>query len=201
LTFNWRVRVLTPVVGPWSVTQKFITQLTVPAMNAPINLAAGPFTAAGTVSLTPTLSWQASKSATGYELQVFKDATMNETVVDLTGPKALGATNAYTITSSLGYNKTFYWRVKAITATASTDWSGLATFTTMDVPPVVAPPVIITSQPPVTISIPPAVTTSVVITQAPETKISPTYIWAIIIIGAVLVLAVIVLIVRTRRPV
>jgi hypothetical protein len=33
------------------------------------------------------------------------------------------------------------------------------------------------------------------------TEIAPTYIWAIIIIGAILVIAVIVLIVRTRRSV
>jgi hypothetical protein len=74
-------------------------------------------------------------------------------------------------------------------------------FTTLALPEASAPPVIITQAPAVTVSTPQATSTQIVITQAAEKTTNPTYIWAIIIIGAVLVLAVIILIVRTRRSV
>ena len=66
------------------------------------------------------------------------------------------------------------------------------------------PPVVVTEQPPVTITvdIPPAPPATTITQAAPVVeKISEGYIYAIIIIGAVLVIAVIVLIVRTRRSV
>jgi len=197
--YNWRVRVWTPVVGPWSATNAFTTQMGIAGFNAPVLLSADNGIAYTGVS--PAFQWQAIKAATGYEFQLSKSSDMSNPIVDLTGANALGPVNAYKYTGILANNTTYYFRVRAFTATSKTDWSGVVAFTTVSIPEASAPPIIITTQPQVTITIPPATTTNVVITQAANKEISPTYIWAIIIIGAVLVLAVIVLIVRTRRPV
>ena len=155
------------------------------------------------VQLKPTFNWGNVLGATSYEFQLATDIGMTAFVTNLTGDKALGPVQTYTVTSALKNSTTYYWRVRGISATSNTNWTNVMSFTTMDVAEVSAPPVIITTQPQatITVAIPPATTTQVVITQAATKEISPTYIWAIIIIGAVLVLAVIVLIVRTRRPV
>jgi NADH:ubiquinone oxidoreductase subunit 6 (subunit J) len=73
----------------------------------------------------------------------------------------------------------------------------------MDEPVPTQPPVTVTDTT-ITVEIPEQPTpTSTTITQPPQVveKISEGYIYAIIIIGAVLVIAVIILIVRTRRSV
>ena len=73
-------------------------------------------------------------------------------------------------------------------------------------PPTSAPPVV-TIPPQVTPTITvvlPSSTSTVITVPGPTNvtnQVNPSYIWAVIIIGAVLVIAVIVLIVRTRRSV
>jgi len=98
---------------------------------------------------------------------------------------------AETKTSSTGYKydgklsnaSTYFWRVRGIEPT-TTDWSPVASFTTEKKP---VPPVVV--EPPA----PPL--------PAPPPVVTPAIIWAIIAIGAILGIAVIVLIVRTRRTV
>ena len=91
---------------------------------------------------------------------------------------------------------TYFWRVKALTPVES-DWSTVANFIVaeeaVEPPPTTTTIVLPTQEPPTitTFTVPPDVVE----------KVNPAYIWAIIIIGAVLVIAVIVLIVRTRRSV
>lgn len=200
LGFNWRVRVSAPVYSPWSTTGTYTTEASVAGPHAPQNLVTDDGLALTT--LTPSFQWDQIKYATGYEFQLSANSDMSAPIVDLTGANALGPVNAYKYAGApLNNNKTYYWRVKGLTASSNTDWSSVTAFTTMDVPPVVAPPVIITSQPAVTIVNPTPTQTNITFTQPATKEINPNYIWAIIIIGAVLVLAVIVLIVRTRRPV
>jgi len=98
--------------------------------------------------------------------------------------------------------KTYFWRVKAL-APVEGDWSSIANFTVaLPVETSTTPQVTVTQvpAPSFTITQPPA-TSIVMPTQPPDEVINPAYIWVIIIIGAVLVIAVIVLIVRTRRSV
>ena len=207
-TYYWMVRAKTPVLGPWSAPQTLLTQLAATTSNAPEILGGGGSgsTANGgyNVALSPTFNWGYVEDATGYAFQLSKgpDFTVAATlIVDLTGANALGNVNAYLLTSPLNYSTTYYWRVMGISATSSSDWSPTVAFTTMAAPTTAPPPVTITQAAAPTINVPQATSTQIVITQAPTKEINPTYIWAIIIIGAVLVLAVIVLIVRTRRSV
>jgi hypothetical protein len=78
----------------------------------------------------------------------------------------------------LDNSTTYYWKVRAIAKTTDSEWAQ-GVFTTMSAPP--TPP---TPPPP-----PPE----------PEPPTTPMYIWVIIGVGAALVIAVIILIVRTRR--
>ncbi|MFC1931752.1 WD40/YVTN/BNR-like repeat-containing protein [Chloroflexota bacterium] len=118
-------------------------------------------------------------------------------------------------------NTTYYWKVRVDAAgPIRSQWSEVRSFNTGDLQvfePVVInqPPAPIISVPPapeITIEVPeivmpaypaPAPAPEIVIPPAPEpTAPIPAYaLWAIIIIGAVLVIAVIILIMRTRRPV
>jgi len=114
----------------------------------------------------------------------------------------------------------YFWQVRSTTPVDS-PWSALRAFTIAELPEVV-PPVVITQAPapiitapaPITITqVPapqitvtapaPAPATTITIPAAPAVPapITPGFIWAIIIIGAILVIAVVVLIVRTRRTV
>ena len=123
-------------------------------------------------------------------------------MTDLIVEETLGNVTAYQlVTVSLEYGQTYYWRVRGVSATSTTDWSPITAFTTMLEPEDAPPPVTITDVPPATFTVeipeqPPATTVEVV-----QEEVGQGYIWAIIIIGAVLVIAVIVLIVRTRRSV
>jgi hypothetical protein len=118
-------------------------------------------------------------------------------------------------------NTTYYWRVRVDAAgPVRSQWSEVRTFNTGDLQitePVVIeqPPAPVISVPPapeITLEVPeivlppspaPAPAPEIVIPPAPEAVAPiPSYaLWAIIIIGAVLVIAVIILIMRTRRPV
>jgi hypothetical protein len=204
-TIYYRVSVIAPVNGPWSPTMTLETQLTAGTINAPPILSPsenGTGPGGWDAELNPTFSWGVIAGATNYEFQLATDAGMIDLIVDATGVDALGNVLVYTLTDiTLDYNTTYYWRVRAISATSETEWSAVVGFTTMAEPP---PP----SEPP-TFTQPPEVTFTVELPEQPtpttvevvQEEVSQGYIWAIIIIGAVLVIAVIVLIVRTRRSV
>jgi len=120
----------------------------------------------------------------------------------MTGANALGVTSVYQPAAELDYASTYYWRVKGLGTSTTTDWSPVTGFTTMAEPVEAAPPVVIQTMPAPIIEIPPAQPAPIIeIPAAPPAPapIAPAYIWAVIIIGAVLVIAVIILIVRTRR--
>ena len=127
----------------------------------------------------------------------------------------------YVYPGSLNYETDYYWRVRAKTATGVSAWVN-SVFTTVAEaePPVTVEPA---PTPTITISIPPAVTPTITVAPPdvtvtvplPQTTVTtysppdivlpeeetPAYIWAIVAIGAILVIAVVVLIVRTRRVV
>ncbi|MFC1995865.1 hypothetical protein ACFLVM_03230 [Chloroflexota bacterium] len=191
--YYWKARATAgaPLRGAWSESRVYYPQL-VTAINAPATVSPVGLTAVD-VQLTPVFNWGALLYATGYELQVAKaaseaDFAADKLVLDLTGANALGPTTSYYLDTPLDYGSAYYWRVRAITGSTTTDWSATVGFTTMQKPPEPPAPVVIEPTPPPVIEIPPA--------PAP---ITPGYIWGIIIIGAVLIIAVIVLIVRTRR--
>jgi hypothetical protein len=193
----WIVRATAPLRGPWSESRVVNAQpqiaVNAPALNA---LAANND---GRVSVTPVLSWTAFHNATGYQVQVaIAHSPVNFTEANLIVDEVIGPVTTYAITEPLLYNQAYGWRVRALTAAGASDWSGAVGFLTEKEE--AAP----TAQPTYTINVPtstvtPTFTVTVpTSTQAPTT-ITPTWIYAIIVVGAVLVIAVIVLIVRTRR--
>jgi len=193
-TYYWRVRVAgwstvtgaegligAPLISPWSETFKFKTAIGAsmarPALEAP---EAG----AADIALSPTFEWSGIEWAETYEFELGLDPTTTaggyfaEPLVALVGADSLVST-AWKCDTALDYEGRYYWHVKAIGVDTSTPWSDVGTFVTMSVPPEPVEPVV-----PV---IPPA------------EQITPAWIWAIVIIGAILVIALIVLIVTTRR--
>jgi len=188
-TYYWRVRVAdagsligAPLISPWSETYKFKTAIG-PTMQRPLLQA--PLAGELDVPLSPTFEWSGIEWAEVYEYELALDPTttaggyFTEPLVALVGANSLVST-AWKCDIALDYSTRYYWHVKAIGVDTDTPWSDVGTFTTMGVPP--APP---TTQPPVVIP--------------PAENITPAWIWAIVIIGAILVIAVIVLIVTTRR--
>jgi hypothetical protein len=125
-------------------------------------------------------AWAPVSGATEYQVIVATDAALTKSVA---GTPALVTIPAYQATG-LAFDTVYYWAVKATKPTASVQTVG--TFTTMAKPaPVASVPAGGAVQPTIVVQAPPAET--------------PAYIWAVIAIGAILVVAVIILIVRTRR--
>jgi hypothetical protein len=134
--------------------------------------------ACGSISnpLSPGFSWSPYAKSTRYEFQLASDAGFTDILAE-----AKVSATGYMYDGKLSTNTTYFWRVRAIEPT-TTDWSPVCSFTTEKEPPPPPPP-------PVEVVTPPP----------PEPVVTAPVIWAIIGIGAILVIAVIVLIVRTRR--
>ena len=163
------------------------------------------------VPLTPTFSWTAVAGAAGYYFEFADNANFVAPLVKLDGDLGRLITTAYAYVTELPYSTAYYWRVKAVSGTteagnlAQSAWvSGV--FITMDEPEEPTPPIvieeaptlpdIIIEQPDITITSPDIV---VPLPDVVETPITPSWIYVIIGVGAVLVIALLVLIVRTRR--
>jgi hypothetical protein len=127
-------------------------------------------------------SWSRVQNATSYRITISPNSDLSDALAnaEVTG-------TAYTLTEMLSYDTTYYWQVLAMIDGVILSTSSIGTFTTVlegeePMPPVVVeettPPDIVVEQP----------------------QITPTWIYAMIGIGAALVVVVIVLIVRTRRP-
>jgi len=182
-TYYWRVKVSQgePLLSRWSDKRSFTTALA----KVEVPLEWMPENGAQDVILTPSFGWTRVSKATGYEFELadnsaFTDATKETTPI-----------NSLVSPITLNYSTTYYWRVRAIKDTAPVSGWISGAFTTMAKPVEPLPPVEITPTPPAP---------EIVIPPAPA-PITPAWIYVIIAIGAVLVIAVIVLIVRTRRAV
>jgi len=170
---HWSAPISVTVMG----TPLPITELYVPACGGAVD------------NLKPAFSWSPMAGATSYTIQV------------ATTPTFASPLGAWTVTGSTGFvmptnlidGTTYYWRVSAGTAEPY-KWSATCSFTVA----IPADPETVTE----TSYIAPSSTQIIVPTDAENVTVdqtSPAYIWAIIIIGAVLVVAIIVLIFRTRR--
>jgi hypothetical protein len=130
----------------------------------------GPTPGATDVPPDVGFSWAPMAGVTEYELVIATDAALTQPVA---GTPVTLSTTAYGPVT-LEYSTDYYYAVRATAPTSSVQ--SIGSFRTMISPEKVAPPVVV-EQP----------------------QISPAWIWAVVIIGALLVIAVIVLIVRTRR--
>jgi len=222
VTYEWQVRVDAPLLSRWSAVSTFTTALAQPLWSPPLRSPAP--TSVADVPLPPVLSWGSADWATSYLLVVAENAELTSPVVDTSVPST-----AYKFDAA-AYDTTYFWKVRAKSAVASSAWSDVFIFTseaepveevpqeiTVTIPPaeitveVPAPQVTIEAppaQPPAEVTVEAPVFTPEITVPAPQVTVTvppaeapptPAYIWVITAIGAVLVIAVIVLIVRTRR--
>ena len=86
-----------------------------------------PADTATSVSLTPTLSWNASTQASTYNLEVATDMAFSNIVINETGL----TTTSYNVTTNLSSNTTYYWRVTAINSCGN-EQTSVFSFTTAE---------------------------------------------------------------------
>lgn len=194
-TYYWKVSANLPIASAWSETRSFVVQPTaasVPSISSP---------EIGTTvnNVKPGFSWTPVSGTTLYKFELSEGTAF---AAPIYAAEVTGAGVQLPLNVTLERGKTYFWRVKSLQPVAS-DWSTIANFVVAELAPAPAPPIVIKEMPAPVINIPAAPPAQqIVIPPPPADKvINPTYIWAIIIIGAVLVIAVIVLIVRTRRTV
>ena len=148
-----------------------------------------PMSGATGVSVMPTFVWTPVQDATTYEIVVSDDPTFKIITFSRTTDKPLFASD-----EALAYDTVYYWRVRASAPATSVTQFVNGIFTT-EMRPVTTQPT--STQPPVTIT---QTNTTLTVSVPPTTEAIPAYLlWIIIGIGAILVIALIVLIVRTRR--
>ena len=170
--------------------------------------------------LGPAFAWSppAVPGITGYNFELTTDPTFATITVGTANPA-----EPYLVWAGpLEYETAYYWRVRAVTAAGVSVWV-TSVFTTVaepeppvtiEPPPtptiilptptvtVIPPDIDVTVEPPdITVDIPTPTTTIVEpVIEMPE-EVTPAYIWVIVAIGALLVILVITLIIRTRRVV
>ena len=194
-THTWSVRVSSTTSGMGtgaegsyfsrsSAAASFILSLSPPS----VQTESLPLNGTTDVAVDTIFSWPTIDGATSYDIAISEASTFaGATSVSV-------ATNAYKVTTALKYNTTYWWRVRAVSATSTSAWT-TSLFTTAKQPVVTTA---VTTTVVSTTSLP---QTTVTTTTTKEiTPVIPSYLlWAVILVGAVLVIAVIVLIVRTRR--
>jgi hypothetical protein len=213
--YDWLVRVApgSPFSSRWSSARDFTTLefVAMPDNEVPEN-------GMQDAPLLPSFLWISSATSFEFELGTAPDFS-NATKVTTTVPRL-------TWTTELEYDTNYYWRVRAIGVTGvKSEWCVSNFHTRVEaIPPVTVPPAptptiilptptveipditlpqpTVTVEPPdITVELPtPTITTVQTTLEIPE-EVTPAYIWAIVAIGALLTLAVIVLIIRTRRVV
>ncbi|MDD5288105.1 MAG: fibronectin type III domain-containing protein [Dehalococcoidales bacterium] len=203
-TYYWRIRAISTDVnaalnnlnGRWSSGRSFINALTPPAVTT-VQI---PNMGAVDVPIDTTFTWPANAAAGATYEFVIAEELGNTDKFAIIDYSATTTVNAHKLREDLKYDTQYWWRVRAVTATSKSDWT-TGFFTTKKEPvattgtttPVTQTIVVPTQQP---------VTPIVTVTNLPQEtqEVIPTYlIWAVIAVGAILIIAVIVLIVRTRR--
>ena len=151
----------------------------------------GPQGGAMDIPLQPGFSWAPVSGATEYSFTLATDAGLTDTVP---GTPAMVTSPSFQVTEDLEYSTTYFWGVQ-VTEPTGGDLS-IGTFTT------VAEPEAVTYTCPqcgLIFDTPEALEAHIAAMHAPVAPTTPGYIWAIIGIGALLIIAMLVLIVRTRR--
>jgi len=149
-TYYWRVQsVNTAGTADWSLIYVFTTQAD--PTPEPTALAAAelvsPVIGAAEVTVTPTLVWRSVATATAYELQVTPSSDFSTDV--FTSQQA----DTSAALTDLGFETTYYWRVRPIRDAETGPWSQTRIFTTESDPDQSAPlPVRVTLNAPANLS-------------------------------------------------
>ena len=114
-TYEWRVRAVSDSgPGPWS-TSYFTIEFNPALPEMPSSLL--PSFAATDVSIRPTFDWATVDRATGYEIEISRSAFL---VIDYT---ATTVSNFYVVAEDLEDDTTYFWRVRAVSASGRSPWS------------------------------------------------------------------------------
>jgi len=179
-SYYWRVRAIQPVESLWSEIRSFASPLGIEEWSplvAPDGVS--PLPGANNVPIRPAFTWEPADGATGYEFVLAKDSGFTGVVVALTGADALTSA-AWNCDIDLEYSTSYFWKVRAISIDSYSEWGNNA-FTTEAAPSEIVP----------------SPSTPLVIEPAPKV---PAYVIGIAIgVGAILVIALLVFILRTRR--
>ena len=189
VTYYWRVRTTTPVRSLYSDTMSFSAIIGVADISADYG---APRPGATDVPTDAVFTWKEVSGATSYQFQITEDLTFYETP-SLLLEDATSTTNTYVV-EGLAYSTIYYWRVKAIGATTESAWVN-GVFTTMAKPVDVeaVTPDVTVEQPDITVEAPE------ITVEAAAPAIPEYLLWTVIAIGALLIISLIILIVRTRR--
>jgi hypothetical protein len=183
-SYTWHVRMADTscecVHSPWSETWTFTVA---PGAADAIQLLAPTKGALDVPIQNIGFSWSSVRNASSYSFVLSPNANLAGALVSQDM-----STTAFNYVGPLDYSKAYYWQIIAWEDSTRLTTSSIGVFNTMAEPVAPTPPVVVEQQPAPVINIPPA------------EEITPTWIYAIIGIGAALAVVVIVLIVRTRRP-
>jgi trimeric autotransporter adhesin len=188
--YYFRVRVVEPMISKWSTAVPFTTLLESNAGSGlDVSGRISPENGATGVATNAALTWGTVNGATSYNIKIATDSAFTNVIDSKDGLTV----NVYAPAKAFDPGKTYFWEVQAVNATTKGNWIASA-FTTSSGAPAG------TVQPTQTIVVPTPTFTVIPGTTGPApAPTTPAYIWVIIAIGAVLVIAVIVLIARTRR--
>jgi len=123
--YFWRVRAINEgQVSDWANYRGFTTEyigLPVPTLTSPANNATS-------VNNSPTLNWNSVSGATAYRVQISTNQNFTSFTVNTTSNNTNYAAN------NLGYFTSYYWRIRAVNSTDSSNFSQVWTFKTKDQP-------------------------------------------------------------------
>ena len=186
-----RVSATAPYPTPNSATVPFVIKLGVTgntSLSGPTGQSISPGPGADNVPANATFQWAAVTGATKYHIQISDNPGFTSPIAD-----AETTDTFFTVSSALKPGTVYYWRIQAISGSIASDYVSNV-FTTATTGPAgtsTGPATTVqTVQPTIIVTVNPA---------EPAPTSTPAYVWVIIVIGAILVIAVIVLIARTRR--
>ena len=196
-TYYWSVRVCAiegededplPMLSKWSEEQTFITEMTAVAFGE----LCSPECGGDDIIITPNFSWDDVSDATSYEVQLATNEDFDPVLASGTP-----TVNAWLGAPELDYGTTYYWRVRVVKDGITSDWV-TCIFTTMAEP---AAKVYTCQECGMEFATQAELQAHWDALHAPVAPTTPAYIWVIIAVGALLVIAMLILIVRTRRVV
>jgi len=177
-TYWWRIRSARSATGqiaasPWSEPRSFTVKAGY-IINTPyygVQLLAPANGCIGCKVKPASFSWSPWKDATKYEFALAADPEFRQIIIT-SNP----TTSAYEYGGALDYGANYFWRVRALEVNGQpipSDWSATFSFQTEPAP---APPA-----------------------APPAEPATPLWVWIVIALGAALVVAVLALMMRTRR--
>lgn len=119
-TYYWSARAYHPAdASEWAAPYQFTTTNTV-NLTSPLN---------GSSGATPrtNLNWSNLSGSTAYQVEYDTSASLNSPVY----ASATATTSNYFV-NNLFFNQVYYWRVRAINAVDTSDWSPIWSFTTLN---------------------------------------------------------------------